>query len=100
MSRSACHRRPHVLVCASVPIGCALCGCIIGRFAASAHSTPPPQNSVTRVAQAGYPLAISPDPIAMGVIAAGRPADSAFVVRNDCSAPVTLERAVTSCPCI
>lgn len=36
----------------------------------------------------------------IGVIAAGWPAQSPFVVRNDGSAPVMLKRAVTSCPCI
>lgn len=60
----------------------------------------PPQNPVTAVVQAGYPLGTSPDPVALGVISAGRPADAELVLRNHRSVPLTLERTVTSCPCI
>src|SRR5208282_4496506 len=100
MSPLARPRRSQVFFWASAPIGCALCGYLVGRIGASARSAPPPQIRVTAPAQSRYPLAISPDPIAMGTISAGRPAEAGLVVHNDQSIALNLERTVTSCPCI
>lgn len=42
MSRSMRHWRPYLIVCASVPAGCALGGYFTARSGGLAHTSPPP----------------------------------------------------------
>jgi hypothetical protein len=57
---------------------------------------------VSRAGGAPYrlPLAISPDPVAIGLVCAGVPSHSSLLVRNTIAIPVTLDRVASSCPCV
>ena len=61
--------------------------------------SPPPLKSAPSAHQR-FPLAISRDPIELGVMPPGQAARCLLLVRNPLPGRATIERIETSCPCI
>jgi hypothetical protein len=64
-----------------------------------AKRPPPSSLEPSNSARQHLPLAISPDPIELGVLQPGQSARRSLTVRNTLSEPLPLERFETSCPC-
>ncbi|MFI5460894.1 MAG: DUF1573 domain-containing protein [Isosphaerales bacterium] len=62
-------------------------------------SYPPPLNPAGSDARQ-FPLEISPNPVSLGVLTAGRSVRSTVTLRNRGRQPVTVNRIEASCPCL
>src|SRR5579885_3439235 len=77
-----------------------LARCPWGPFApCNPRKAPPPLKSAPSAHQR-FPLAISRDPIELGVMPPGQAARCLLLVRNPLPGRATIERIETSCPCI
>lgn len=62
------------------------------------HGVTPPPKAVP--APPWSAVTIRPDPVDLGVIERGRPAEGSVLLQNNLSQPLALDRVNTSCPCI
>jgi len=92
-------RRGYLLAWGFIPIVIGL-----GTFALSPLRSSSPQPSrpleTANSASRRFPLAISPDPVCLGVIGRGESGETTLSVLNTDDKALMIDRIVTSCPCI
>lgn len=88
----------HRLARAAVP-ALAVFSCLVGLAGVWSAQSPPPSKSGSS-AIAAPRLIVSPDPIALGILAPGRSAQPVATLRNPYPEAIAVARVETSCPCL
>lgn len=73
--------------------------CVFALVGCDPLQPPPPLQSDSSAASAPR-LIVSPDPIALGILAPGQSARAEVMLRNETAEAVSVERVETSCACI
>ncbi len=89
-----------LLVWATLPPALVLAVSALSILGSSTPNHTPPPSKLASTTDQHFPLEISPDPIEFGTLNQGEVAQASLRIQNNRSAPVTIERLETSCPCI
>ncbi len=93
-------RRGRWLTWTAIPVVMGLGALALSSLGSSPSEQAPPPLKPASPARPHFPLAISPDPIVLGVVHPGEQAETSLSLRNTQDKTLIVERIDTSCTCI